>query len=75
MPLPTLAVTLSHGSFASLTAGTPLVCRPAVAAHWVEETLDGKIRITLKNEWVGGVNAVVMSPRDLVLRLLAQDLP
>jgi hypothetical protein len=41
----------------------------------VEETLDGKIRITLKNEWVGGVNAVVMSPRDLVLRLLAQDLP
>jgi hypothetical protein len=48
------------------------VCRPAVAAHRVEETLDGKIRITLKNEWAGGVRAIVMSPRDLVLRLLAQ---
>jgi hypothetical protein len=48
------------------------VCRPAVAAHRVEETADGKIRITLKNEWAGGVRAVVMSPRDLVLRLLAQ---
>jgi hypothetical protein len=48
------------------------VCRPAVAAHRVEETLDGKIRISLKNEWAGGVRAVVLSPRDLVLRLLAQ---
>ena len=48
------------------------VCRPAVAAHRVEETLDGKIRITLKNEWAGGVRAIVMSPRDLLLRLLAQ---
>jgi hypothetical protein len=48
------------------------VCRPAVAAHRVQETLDGKIRITLKNEWAGGVRAIVMSPRDLVVRLLAQ---
>jgi hypothetical protein len=48
------------------------VCRPAVAAHRVEETLDGKIRITLKNEWAGGIRAIVVSPRDLVLRLLAQ---
>jgi hypothetical protein len=48
------------------------VCRPAVAAHRVEETGDGKIRITLKNQWAGGVRAIVMSPRDLVLRLMAQ---
>lgn len=48
------------------------VCRPAVAAHRVDETVDGKIRITLKNEWAGGIRAVIVPARDLVLRLLAQ---
>jgi len=48
------------------------VCRPAVAAHRVQEQLDGRIRITLKNEWSGGVRAVVLTARELTLRLLAQ---
>jgi hypothetical protein len=48
------------------------LCRPAVAEHRVEETGDRRIRINLKNEWRGGVRAIVMSPRDLVIRLLAQ---
>lgn len=48
------------------------VCRPAVSERRLEATADGNVRITLKNEWAGGVRAVIVSPRDLLLRVLAQ---
>lgn len=48
------------------------VCRPAIAASRLEQVDARTIRISLKNEWAGGVRAVLVSPRDLVIRALAQ---
>ena len=48
------------------------VCRPAIAAHRLERLDAETIRISLKNEWSGGVTAVHVSPRDLLIRALAQ---
>ncbi len=48
------------------------VCRPAIAAHRLEQLDAQTIRISLKNEWSGGVTAVHVSPRDLLIRALAQ---
>ncbi len=48
------------------------VCRPAIAASRMEQVDAQTIRISLKNEWAGGVRAVLLSPRDLVIRALAQ---
>ena len=48
------------------------VCRPAIAATRLEQVDAATIRISLKNEWAGGVRAVLVSPRDLVIRALAQ---
>lgn len=52
------------------------LCRPAVPAsrlELVDNPKDNKtIRINLKSEWAGGIHAVVVSPRDLVIRALAQ---
>ncbi len=48
------------------------VCRPAIAAKRLEAVGPHHIRIWLKNEWKGGKNAVVMTRRDLALRIMAQ---
>ena len=48
------------------------ICRPAIAASRLEAVDDHNIRIHLKNEWAGGVKSVLVSPRDLVIRALAQ---
>ena len=48
------------------------LCRPALAAHRIERVDADNIRISLKNEWKGGVTAVVVKPRELLIRALAQ---
>jgi len=48
------------------------VCRPAIAAKRLEAVGPHQIRIWLKNEWKGGKNAVILSRRELAVRILAQ---
>ncbi len=47
-------------------------CRPAIAASQLEAADDHNILIHLKNEWAGGLKSVLVSPRDLAIRALAQ---
>ena len=46
--------------------------RPAIASSRVAVTDDGQVRITLKQPYRDGTTAVVIPPRDFVLRLMAQ---
>ncbi|MSP93421.1 MAG: hypothetical protein EXR79_16780 [Myxococcales bacterium] len=48
------------------------LCRLALAAARIERVDADNIRINLKNEWRGGVTAVLVTPRDLLIRALAQ---
>ncbi|MSP93513.1 MAG: site-specific integrase, partial [Myxococcales bacterium] len=43
-----------------------------ITAARIERVDAGNIRINLKNEWRGGVTAVLVTPRDLLIRALAQ---
>ena len=48
------------------------VCRPAIAAKRIETVGAQHIRIKLKNEWKGGITAVLLTRKELATRILAQ---
>jgi hypothetical protein len=48
------------------------VCRPAISAKRLEAVGPHHVRIWLKNEWKGAKNAVLLTRRELAIRVLAQ---
>lgn len=48
------------------------VCRPVIAVKRLEAVGPHHVRIWLKNEWKGGKNAVLLTRRELTVRIVAQ---
>jgi len=47
------------------------ITRPPLAQDRLELRPDGKLELTLKNVWKDGTRAILLPPRDLIIRLIA----
>gem|GEM_PF-3302446 len=51
------------------------ITRPPLAQYRLELRPDGKLELTLKNVWKDGTRAILLEPRDLIIRLIAAISP
>ena len=47
------------------------ITRPLLAQDRLELRPDGKLELTLKSVWKDGTRAILLPPRDLIIRLIA----